>query len=226
MKATLSVLGLYEYDNSIFDLMVMPEGADKTVAVETICSECAELEVLYSNPILLRKLIGNWSRSHQYKWSRLWRTLSLEYNPIENYSMVETEHHEGSSSGTENSGASRTETVAGKNGGTRKTTGSDVTTVEVAAYNADTMQGANKTTEVYEQLVTDDYSSSETRGVDESGEKTNSGKEQGERTLTRSGNIGVTTSQQMIESERLVADFDFYQVVVDDFKSVFCVEVF
>ena len=42
------------------------------------------------------------------------------------------------------------------------------------------------------------------------------GTETTEHTLTRSGNIGVTTSQQMIESERAVANFSALQTFVRD----------
>lgn len=41
-------------------------------------------------------------------------------------------------------------------------------------------------------------------------------------TLQRSGNIGVTTSQQMIEQERGVLTFDFIQYVADLINNNFC----
>lgn len=40
------------------------------------------------------------------------------------------------------------------------------------------------------------------------------------------GNIGVTTSQQMIESERSVANFNIYQVIINDFKERFCLQIY
>ena len=41
-------------------------------------------------------------------------------------------------------------------------------------------------------------------------------------TLQRSGNIGVTTSQQMIDQERGVLTFDFIQHVADLINENFC----
>lgn len=41
-------------------------------------------------------------------------------------------------------------------------------------------------------------------------------------TLQRSGNIGITTSQQMIEQERGVLTFDFIQYVADLINNNFC----
>lgn len=40
------------------------------------------------------------------------------------------------------------------------------------------------------------------------------------------GNIGVTTTQEMIEEERRVAEFNLYRVIAADFIEEFCVQVF
>ena len=50
----------------------------------------------------------------------------------------------------------------------------------------------------------------------EIGGKTDSNNSTNNRELTRSGNIGVTTSQQMLESERQVAMFNFVQIVAHE----------
>ena len=44
--------------------------------------------------------------------------------------------------------------------------------------------------------------------------------------LTRTGNIGVTTSQQMIESERQVALFDFVKIVAHDIIKTICIALY
>lgn len=40
------------------------------------------------------------------------------------------------------------------------------------------------------------------------------------------GNIGVTTTQQMIQQERDISLFDFYQFIADDFKREFCIMIY
>ena len=40
------------------------------------------------------------------------------------------------------------------------------------------------------------------------------------------GNIGVTTSQQMLTQEREVANFNIYQIIIDDFKDRFCLQLY
>ena len=56
MTATMSVLGLYNYDDSIFDSMAFPElmtETEKTDTINNIILECAELEVLYTDPAFM-----------------------------------------------------------------------------------------------------------------------------------------------------------------------------
>ena len=43
---------------------------------------------------------------------------------------------------------------------------------------------------------------------------------------TKSGNIGVTTTQQMIEAERAVVLFDIYVKIADDFHRAFCLDCY
>ena len=46
------------------------------------------------------------------------------------------------------------------------------------------------------------------------------------RELTRSGNIGVTTSQQMIASERELWQWNYFNVVFHDIDSVLCLPIY
>ena len=46
------------------------------------------------------------------------------------------------------------------------------------------------------------------------------------RSRTERGNIGITSTQQLIKEEREIADFDIYAYIVRDFKERFCVCVY
>lgn len=63
---------------------------------------------------------------------------------------------------------------------------------------------------------------------DHTGTITDSGSdsETSHRTLTRSGNIGVTTSQQMIESERVLWDFNYFATVFKDINDVLTLMIY
>lgn len=93
----LSTLGLYNWDSTIFDLMVIPSALDKPTLVNNLLAETAELEVLYPNPVVFKNLLGVWSAKELDVWNRLYETTQYEYNPIENYNRYE----EGSDSGTD-----------------------------------------------------------------------------------------------------------------------------
>lgn len=56
---------------------------------------------------------------------------------------------------------------------------------------------------------------------------TNERKETGTETIARHGNIGVTTSQQMLESEiALRNNYVFQNVIMNDLDSLFCLKIY
>ena len=93
-----------------------------------------------------------------------------------------------------------TESSSGSNSGT--TGGS--TTESVAGYNSSTMVDHTKDTS--------------------SGSSSGSWSET--HTTRRTGNIGVTSSQELLERERNVAQFNMYKYIVDSFKKRFCILVY
>lgn len=103
----LSPLGLYNWDQTIFDLMQIPEALDKDTLVDNLLAETAELEVLYPNPVVFKNLVGVWSAKQIDIWNRLYATTQYDYNPIENYNRYET----GSDSGTGRTTHSGTDTT-------------------------------------------------------------------------------------------------------------------
>ena len=107
-KATLSVLGLYQWDNDLFENMVIPSALSIDTLVDNLLSELAELEVLYPDPVLMKSLIGAWSNKMIFVWNELYETTQYDYNPIENYNRMESGSSEGnkstSNSGTDTSG--------------------------------------------------------------------------------------------------------------------------
>ena len=134
--ANLSPLGLYNWDNTLFDLMRIPEELDKPTLIDNLLAETAELEVLYPNPVVFKNLVGVWSAKQIDIWNRLYATTQYEYNPIENYNRYET----GSDNGTGRTTHSGTDTTAdtttygGTDGRTEAITqgGRDVNTRQMA----------------------------------------------------------------------------------------------
>ena len=131
--ANLSPMGLYNWDNTIFDLMVIPNALDRNTLIDNLLLETAELELLYPNPVTLKHAIGMWSAKELDVWNRLYKTTQYIYNPIENYDKIETGTESGAGS-TVHSGTdttTETETQSGADGRTHDIThgGSDSVTI-------------------------------------------------------------------------------------------------
>ena len=117
--AWVSILTMFNNYPDIFDDMVLPDGVEKEVVINSIVSELAELDLLYSNPIVLKPLIAVWSNKELYNWKKLFATMNLEYNPIDNYDRSETEtinnERTNNASGTQESETTNNLQIASEN---------------------------------------------------------------------------------------------------------------
>lgn len=151
-------------------------------------------------------------------WDKLYKVLSAEYDPIENYSMIEEETPD--ITRTETPNITRDKTTSAQSDFT-VTTDSD-TASDVYGFNSNSPvpQGeSNGTSSVTTKGDADKNVTTENET--ETGTRTET--ETGKRTLTRSGNIGVTTSQQMLESEIKLWEWNFYETVFKDVDTVLTV---
>lgn len=149
-------------------------------------------------------------RMYSPKWLKMWETMFYEYNPIENYNMIEEALKD------------KTELTHGK-----KTTyaGKEVTDLEnthqLKAFDASaTWKDADKNT----GSNTLTFGTGANARYDE-----NSGTDttDHEYKFTRSGNIGVTTSQQMITQERELLMFNYFDdIVFPDIDKVLTLQVY
>ena len=109
-KATLSVMGIYNYYDSLFDGFRIPANMEiedqdvKQDIIDTICIESAGLEVLYPEPEVFKFAIEKWTNLNFKIWDELQATRLYEYNPIWNKdgTVTETETRDlsGSKTGT------------------------------------------------------------------------------------------------------------------------------
>lgn len=87
----LSILGLYRWNPNIFDDMKIPDNVSRETLVNNLLSECAEFEMLYPDPDFCKFAIDNWSAKMYDEWAKLAATTQLEYNPLSNHTVEETE---------------------------------------------------------------------------------------------------------------------------------------
>ena len=159
--------------------------------------------------------------------NKIWEALQTEYAPLENYSMTEemtddiTEHEKGATN-------TRTYDTAHAKTGTETTTPDTEITAEgsVYGYDSSTPTPDNKSVTSTSGTNETEYDTSET----DTGTVTDvgSGTDTDTRnyTLTRTGNIGVTTSQQMLESEINIRLYDFYRMIYKEFDKVLTIPIY
>lgn len=155
-------------------------------------------------------------------WNKIYTAyFETNYKPLENYSMIEeetpnlTESITHSKTGNNKTSTQTNINSTNSNDGNQSTYGFNGTTA--VPTNTQSTNGTSNVTgnenDNYNKVVIDES---------ETSQKTNTGNRQ----LTRSGNIGVTTSQQMLESEIKLREFDFYTKVFDDIDSILCSQIY
>lgn len=157
--------------------------------------------------------VANALLTEKYNLQTLIGTLDLDYNPIENYNMVE----DGTDNRTLDYAARVTDSSITTDTHTSSTTMDNAVqtnTHSVAPFNTTTFNDTEKNTVAAhkdtntqtQQPYTDKSNSTENARTDT---------DNNVHHLTRTGNIGVTTSQQMIESERALANINITAKIVE-----------
>ena len=134
-------------------------------------------------------IISNLSEIYNNEYTTKVGLLLKDYNPIENYNSSETEtttSENATTSGSENTTTTTTNSTTENSGDT---------TNKVSPYDSENFNNDNNTT----TTNTTTGNATDTTTINDSGNMSSNGTTS--RTLTRKGNIGVTTTQQMIESE-------------------------
>ena len=175
----LSIQGIYEYDPTVFDGFESPSFTDSNNATHTlnrddvinnILFQCAELEVVYPSPSMMKFAIGVWSASNQDAWDKLYASQLVKYNPIWNVDADISITRWGNSENTD----------------------------KVSGYNSESWSNANKNENDYGETITEN----------------------------RTGNIGVTATQDLLKKEREIADFSIVEYITQSFKERFCLLIY
>jgi len=133
-----------------------------------------------NNQTYLTKLASLIVLKYGDKWNKLYNAFfNEEYNPIENYSMIEEE----------NVNTNIVNSTNGKN--------------NIYGFNTTSEDGVPQDNSSVESSTSGDF-------------------DDNHRKLTRSGNIGVTTSQQMLQSEIELRQWNFYNMIMNDIDEIMC----
>lgn len=195
----MTILGLYQWDPTIFDNMQLPAAIDRNTLIGNIVLECAGLEITLPNAEIFKSMLTTWSNSRIDAWSKMVTALQSQYNALHNYDRTETHTDKWSNDSTKNM--------------VQSSGGSDTTTTKTAAFDGDALATAGENKTAYGGTAN----------------TTNTDKDSGTRdyTIKAYGNIGVTTSQQMLESEmQLRGKYDIYSIIVSEFRDKFCILIY
>ena len=85
----ITLIGLYNYDPTIFDNLTFPAGIVKDVAINEILLKSGEFEIVYPDPAFLKAMITHWGTKNFRTFEKWIEALSLEFNPLYNYDRYE-----------------------------------------------------------------------------------------------------------------------------------------
>ncbi len=148
------------------------------------------------------------------QWNKLWATMNPTYNPYTNYQMTEDET--GSHTDT------RTPDL------TRKHTGTDKDEGESTTNNQNNLWGFNSSSAIPSDMQdgTNTANNTNTRDLTDTETGTDTTAGNNIRKLTRTGNIGTNTFQNLIQQERNIWMYDFFEQIFKDVDSVLTIPIY
>ena len=107
--ARITLWGFYQYDKTLFDGIVLPDGIDKDNLVSDIMRNSGDLYPYHQVPEYLKRNINFWFARRLFDFGRMYDALRTDYSPIENY-----DRKENISRDYENSGVDKASTTLGR----------------------------------------------------------------------------------------------------------------
>lgn len=220
--ASTGLLDLIYYDDTIMDNFIVPDGIDRQLALDTIYQRCGLTPLYHPDPAWLKFYVGRWCSKNAKTWEELYKTTIQDYNPIYNYDR--TEETTDTRSGTRKL-SEDTSSNTKQNGDTSVTdTSSDSSEHTLSADNSNSYEPDYKDTasrhDTQESESSNRVDVTGDRAVDETTGETYSHK------LRAYGNIGVTTTQEMLEAQRKLVRYNVYNEIADSFKEEFCLYIY
>lgn len=189
MKLTLN--GLYQFDNSLFDNLELPSELTKDTCIQVILEKCGEFPLLYPDFDYMKYAIGLFSKKWEWTLNKWAKAINIEYDPLYNFDRHEIYTDTSKTKAESNTNATSLN--------------------EVSAFND--IDSANP------NMKPTSKATSEAGGTN-----------QGEGTNTHEGrlygNIGVTTSQQMLQSELNLGYWNIYNEIANLFSTEYCIRIY
>ena len=230
-SARMTLIGLYNYDGTLFDNLTLPNGYNKSTFIDTLLLEHGEKCVLYTDPDFMKFSIGAMGRKWYHELERIYQTLTADYNPLYNFDRNETYFDQIYGTNSE-------ATTGWKGGGSTRTNNPEYfteqmtdgkTTEKVSAFNSTDYEPDKEVTQSAGKMKYSGKTEDVAENFGENSNGTLQGSEQKAITHTAQlyGNIGVTTSQQMARDEvNLRIDMDLYAVATGIFANELLINIY
>ena len=221
-SAKMTLIGLNTFfqnaGGDLFQGLTLPESLTKKTLTDNILLQGGEFEVVYADPFFMQNAISIWADREAATFQRWVDALAIEYAPLENY-----DRHEDWTDTLDSDGTSRT---TGTNDTTTTTNedivGTSTVQTDVSAYDSSGYQPKDKVTtnsrtdDDTTQTIDNDTTESNTSTLDNTGRHTG----------RVHGNVGVTTSQQMLTAELDLGYWNIYSRITDMFLKEFCIMIY
>lgn len=205
----LTMMGLYNYDNALFDEMLLPEGIVKADLINVFLLNYGEYPVIYPRWDTMKFALGVWSKKWYHSIERIITAMTEDYNPLHNFDRHELYTD---TEGIDRTNTARTEgstTTETSNDATETTTASNTTSAEtentISAYNEDTYQPDNKSNTNGSETSSGTRTNNATTSLETNDLVNQTGTDNTDRELQHEGhlygNIGVTESTAMLQHE-------------------------
>lgn len=231
----ITLIGMNSYDPTLFDTLILPTGVDKDTLVDNILLQGGEFETLYADPNFTKRAISVWSK----KWYRTiekWvAALSIDYDPLNNFDRHEIFEDTGNntskvSSNADNRADYHSNTKTEDNTNTTLSGGS-TNEGSRSAYDSTGYAPHDKSQLIYNNQKTQNGGDTTTNNGGYDTTHTEGGTDVKDNTHLKHearlwGNIGVTTSQQMLKAELDIVSWNLYEHITDLFLREFVLLVY
>lgn len=205
-SAKFTLIGAYQFfhnaNDDLFAHLTLPVGLDKDTLTSNILLQGGEFEVQNANPFFIQDAIQIWSSVYADTFQRWVDALAIDYAPLENYDRQE--HWTDETEGTGESDST----------GTLDTTVDDTVETTKSAYDSSTYSP-------YEKVTGNNVNDTDTTDHTDTSMTSDS-----EHTGRIHGNIGVTTSQQMLMQELDMGYWNIYNRITELFLKEFVIPVY
>lgn len=199
---------LHSTDKPIVDIQELDNYIYMCIKDSTI-EKCIESDVYFN----IRAMIN----ANNYRLSKLWDSVNFEYNPIDNYDRTETQTHNeqiqtgehktktdiGARSQTNNNGTyTDTTTNTASNSAFDSTAYDRATTKDINSFNKGASVDSINTASASDTVTQEGYTDNSNGGY----------------TLRARGNIGTMSTQNMINQEREIVDYTYFDEIVKLFE--------